>query len=64
VLQDLSPKELTTAVRKAAQGEAVLHPRVAARVIKELQGARRESVNAFADLSERELEVLKLIADG
>jgi len=41
-----------------------LHPRVAARVIKELQGKRGEVLNPFTELSERELEVLKLIADG
>ena len=64
VLKDLSPEELAEAVRKAAQGEAVLHPRVAARVIKELQGVRAEPPNPFTELSERELEVLKLIADG
>jgi NarL family two-component system response regulator LiaR len=51
-------------VRKAAVGEAILHPRVAARVIKELQGPHAEKVNPFTELSERELEVLKLIADG
>jgi len=64
ILKDLSANELADAVRKAAAGEAVLHPRVAARVIKELQGRRAESVNPFTELSERELEVLKLIADG
>jgi NarL family two-component system response regulator LiaR len=64
ILKDLSADELASAVRKAAVGEAVLHPRVAARVIKELQGARGEKVNPFMELSERELEVLKLIADG
>ena len=64
ILKDLSAEELASAVRKAAVGEAVLHPRVAARVIKELQGRRAESVNPFTELSERELEVLKLIADG
>ncbi len=42
----------------------MLHPRVAARVIKELQGAPRESVNAFHELSDREMEVLRLIAEG
>ncbi len=42
----------------------MLHPRVAARVIKELQGMRADKVNPFTELSERELEVLKLIADG
>ena len=64
VLKDLSAGELADAVRKAAAGEAVLHPRVAARVIKELQGLRADKVNPFTELSERELEVLKLIADG
>ena len=64
VLKDVSADELAAAVRKAAVGEAVLHPRVAARVIKELQGKREDNLNPFTELSERELEVLKLIADG
>jgi len=64
VLKDLSAEELAEAVRKAAAGEAVLHPRVAARVIKELQGLKSDKVNPFTELSEREMEVLKLIADG
>jgi NarL family two-component system response regulator LiaR len=64
LLKDVSPVELVEAVRKAARGEAVLHPRVAARVVQELHGARQETFNPFTELSERELEVLRLIADG
>jgi NarL family two-component system response regulator LiaR len=64
VLKEIGPGELADAVRKAAAGEAVLHPRVAARVVRELHGARRDEPNAFRELSDRELEVLKLIADG
>jgi NarL family two-component system response regulator LiaR len=64
ILKDVSAMELADAVRKAAAGDAVLHPRVAARVIKELQGRREDALNPFTELSERELEVLKLIADG
>jgi NarL family two-component system response regulator LiaR len=64
VLKEIGPDELAEAVRKAASGEAVLHPRVAARVVRELHGARRAEPNVFHDLSERELEVLKLIAEG
>lgn len=64
ILKDVSAEELASAVRKAASGEAVLHPRVAARVIEELQGRRADALNPFTELSERELEVLKLIADG
>ncbi|MFI5274079.1 MAG: response regulator [Ktedonobacterales bacterium] len=64
LLKDIAAPELAEAVRKAARGEAVLHPQVAARVVQELQGATRGAINPFTDLSERELEVLKLIAGG
>lgn len=64
ILKDIGPQELGEAVRKAAQGEAVLHPRVAVRVIQEVQGARHERLNPFTELTDRELEVLRLIADG
>lgn len=64
LLKDLGPEELAEAVRKAAVGEAMLHPRVAARVVQELSGARQETVNPFTELSERELEVIRSIAAG
>lgn len=64
VLKDVGPDELAETVRKAARGESVLHPRVAARVVQELRGTRRDTPNLFTDLSDRELEVLRLIADG
>src|SRR5205809_1748257 len=64
VLKDVGPDELAETIRMAARGESVLHPRVAARVVQELRGARRDTPNLFTDLSDRELEVLRLIADG
>jgi NarL family two-component system response regulator LiaR len=64
VLKEIGPDELADTIRKAAAGEAVLHPRVAARVVRELSGARRDEPNAFRELSDRELEVLKLVAEG
>jgi NarL family two-component system response regulator LiaR len=64
VLKDVGPDELADTVRKAARGESVLHPRVASRVVQELRGARRDIPNLFTDLSDRELDVLRLIADG
>ncbi len=63
LLKDVGPEELAAAVRRAARGEATLHPRVAARVIQELHALSEES-SPFADLTERELEVLRLIAEG
>jgi NarL family two-component system response regulator LiaR len=64
VLKDLAADELADTVRRAARGESVLHPRVAARVVQGLRGARRDEPNVFLDLSEREVEVLRLIAAG
>ncbi len=64
LLKDIEPAALAEAVRQAAVGEAVLHPRVAARVVQELHGSRQASANVFTELSERELEVLRLIANG
>ncbi len=66
LLKSVKMDELADAVRRAAQGEATLHPRVAARVIHELQGVKsdRDALNPFAELTDRELEILKLIATG
>jgi NarL family two-component system response regulator LiaR len=64
ILKEVGPRELADAIRKAASGEAVLHPRVATRVVRELHGARRGEPNVFHNLSDRELEVLRLIAEG
>jgi NarL family two-component system response regulator LiaR len=64
VLKDVGPDELADTVRMAARGESVLHPRVASRVVQELRGTKRDTPNIFTDLSDRELEVLRLIADG
>jgi two-component system, NarL family, response regulator LiaR len=64
VLKDVHPEDLVEVVRKAARGESVLHPHVASRVIQEMQGAKQALPRALTHLSERELEVLRLIADG
>mgnify|MGYP001818079919 FL=1 len=64
LLKDVGPEELAGAVRAAARGEAVLHSHVATRVMQELRGTRREVPNPFAELTNRELEVMHLIAEG
>jgi len=64
ILKDIHMEELAEAVRRAAHDEVTLHPRVAARIIQELHGARSDAVNPFTELTNREMEVLKLIADG
>lgn len=64
VLKDVDMDDLADAIRKAARGEAVLHPRVAERVIQEINGARGAIFNPFTELTNREMEVLRLIARG
>jgi NarL family two-component system response regulator LiaR len=64
LLKDVKTRELVDAIRRAARGEATLHPRIAARVVKELQTGRIDELNPFTELTGRELEVLKLIAKG
>jgi NarL family two-component system response regulator LiaR len=64
LLKDIGPAELAEAIRRTAAGESVLNPRVAARVVSELHGIRHGLPNPFRELSDRELEVMRLIAEG
>ena len=64
ILKDVSSEELANVIRTASRGEAVLHPHVAARLIHEVQGHTDVMTNPYTELSERELEVLRLIAAG
>ena len=64
LLKDVKARELVEAIHRAAQGEATLHPRVAARVIKEFRAGAADKSSPFSILTEREMDVLKLIARG
>jgi NarL family two-component system response regulator LiaR len=64
ILKDTKMEELAEAVRRAARKEATLHPRVAARLIQEIHGPKHDELNPFTELTSREMDVLKLIADG
>lgn len=58
VLKDAADEELVGAIRAAAAGERYLNPRLAARVATESDRATPDG------LSEREVEVLRLVAFG
>jgi NarL family two-component system response regulator LiaR len=64
LLKDVKAGELVEAIRRAAKGEATLHPRVAARVIRQFRDGEPTRRSLFTDLTEREMEVLGLIAKG
>jgi two-component system, NarL family, response regulator LiaR len=61
LLKDIEPAELANAIRTVNGGEALLHPTVAAKVMQEV--AERDRSPA-AELTERELDVLRLLARG
>jgi DNA-binding NarL/FixJ family response regulator len=68
LLKDSSLDEVTTAVRAVARGESLVSPSIAFRLLSEFSAATARSATAAVDvaprLSERETEVLKLVAQG
>jgi DNA-binding NarL/FixJ family response regulator len=65
VLKDDPPEQLIAAVRTVAAGDALLSPAVTKRVISAFTRIPRTATpDAVRDLSERELEVFRLIARG
>jgi DNA-binding NarL/FixJ family response regulator len=66
LLKDAPADELVRAVRVVAGGDALLAPAVTRRVINKAAShvASLEAVHAVARLSQREREVLRLMADG
>ncbi len=66
LLKDAPREQLVTAVRTVARGEALLAPAVTRRLIERFvdRPAPVEAAPALAELSARELEVLRLVARG
>ncbi|HEX9369431.1 MAG TPA: response regulator transcription factor [Roseiflexaceae bacterium] len=65
VLKQVGTDDLLRAVRAVGRGDAVLDPTVTRQLLARVRRAEHESHSAaFQDLSERELEVLALVAEG
>lgn len=64
LLKDSTPQELLQAIRHVHQGEAFLDPTVALKVIGELTRPSAAPATDEHALSEREVEVLRLVAEG
>jgi NarL family two-component system response regulator LiaR len=64
ILKDMKMEKLVEVLHRAVQGEVTLHPRVAVRVLQNIRGEGQDSEPLFTELTERELDVLKLIASG
>jgi len=67
LLKDSSIDQLIAGIRAAASGESLISPQIAAKLLQRLRARSADTVAAEtirAELSERELEVLRLIANG
>ena len=64
LLKDSSPQELIQAIRDVHRGESSLHPTIALKVIQELKRPVEISPPAQEQLTEREVQVLRLVARG
>ena len=67
LLKDSSIDQLIAGIRAAAGGESLISPQIAAKLLQRLRAGGADEVAAEtirAELSERELEVLRLIANG
>jgi DNA-binding NarL/FixJ family response regulator len=67
VLKDASRREVVTAVRQVLSGESPLDPKLSAQLIRRLAGQpspKEQSARHGDNLTQRELEVLRLVAEG
>ncbi len=64
VLKNSTSEELVAAVRAVAEGGSYIHPKMTAMLAKQIAGAGEEDDRSYQQLSNRELEVLQLLAKG
>jgi NarL family two-component system response regulator LiaR len=64
LLKDVEPDELVRAIHTVNAGEALLHPAVTARVMRELTEGESAGAEPDGRLTAREREVLELVARG
>ena len=64
ILKDMKMEKLADALHRAIRHEVTLHPLVAERVLENIRGEDNGEPALFTELTERELDVLRLIAKG
>lgn len=64
VLKNSTSEELIAAVRAVAGGGSYIHPKMTALLTKHLMGGGEEDDRSYQQLSNRELEILQLLAKG
>lgn len=75
LLKDASPSEIATALRVVYSGGALIQPDIAAKMLKQFSQLANQQehgsffehgakMNGFSELTERELEIVSLVAEG
>src|SRR5438132_5854183 len=64
LLKDVEPGELVDAIRVVAAGNALLGSTVTQRLLERFAGSSPAQTRSLDDLTERELEILRLVAEG
>lgn len=68
LLKDADSAQIVKAIRAVAEGESLIHPSVASKILNEFsllaEGKGKKSGKLEHDLTDREITVLKLVAEG
>lgn len=64
LLKGAGPADIQRAVEAVGRGEVLLGPQIASRALGYLTGARRDGASPFPELTDREREILDLVAAG
>ncbi|MBM4120357.1 MAG: response regulator [Nitrospira sp.] len=68
LLKDTDSSQIVSAIRAVYRGESLIHPSVASKILAEFsllaQGKGKKRLGVEHDLTEREITVLRLVADG
>ena len=64
LLKDTKPDRLAAAIRTVAQGDALLAPQITRRLVDRFSAPRPKPPPELRELTEREAEVLRMIARG
>jgi two-component system, NarL family, response regulator DegU len=68
LLKDSDSAQIISAIRSISKGESLIHPSVASKILAEFsllsEGKGKKPARTGHDLTEREITVLRLVADG
>lgn len=64
MLKDTDAKELVEAIRQVYQGEVLLDAEIAEKIIQDFKAKAESSPKPHAELADREVQILRLVAQG